>query len=259
MREGQPYFSTVLYQCQAVQQLQDQQGKHNGYTSFYDTTRKVQQQPLIPLYFVCPSHILSTSSLIYSSKPPGVQRGFYPSTAMAHLTMRLSGVCIHTEGAILITYYLTCNVFCPFFVCMSCFPPPTTTTTPSSTHYLNKWKNIHCPGLLLNFSLSASNLKRSCCDVTGASKQRERGKGRRPGGREKERRAGNLQTSKVTLLNPTAKNPITLYECFSQKSLMQPSICFEKNTNEVLSCTALSQLPSHTHLHTHTLPLGTTS
>lgn len=162
---------------------------------------------MTPLYFVCPAHILSTSLMIYSLKPPGVQRGFHPSTAMVHLTMILSGVCIHTEGTILITYYLTCNVFGPVFVCMSC--------PPLQKKKINKWKNIHCPGLLLNFSLSASNLKWSCCDVTGASKQRERGEGRRPGGNVKERRAGNLQTSKVTLLNPTAKNPITLYECFS--------------------------------------------
>lgn len=36
---------------------------------------------------------------------------------------------------------------------------------------------------------------------------------------------------------------------------MQPSICFQKNTNEVLSLTALSHLLTHTH--THTTPLGT--
>lgn len=153
--------------------------------------KQARYQPLMPLYFVCPSHFLSTSLFIYSSKPPGVQRGFYPSTAMAHLTMRLSRVCIHTEGTILITYYLTCNVFCPFSVCMSCFPPIPLLHPP-----LNKWKNIHCPGLLLNFSLSASNLKRSCCDVTGASKQRGKRKGeeaRREGIREKSWQPSDLQ------------------------------------------------------------------
>lgn len=133
---------------------------------------------------------------------------------MAHLTMRLSGVCIHTEGTILITYYLTFNVFCPF----SSARPATPLLLrhhASAPLPVNKWKNIHCPGLLLNFSLSASNLKQSCCDVTRSSKQRERGKGRRLGGSEQDRRAGNLRTSKVTLLNPAAQNPITLYECFS--------------------------------------------
>lgn len=122
-----------------------------------------------PLYFVCPSCIHSTSLFIYSSKWPGVWRGLYTSTVMAHLTMRLSGVCIHTQGTILITYYLTFNVFSPFFVCMSWPPPHSSPALP-----INKWKNIHCPGLLLNFSLSASNLKRSCCDVTRSPKQRKR-------------------------------------------------------------------------------------
>lgn len=179
-------------------------------TSRCDKTSKIPNTTS-PLYFLCFFHFLSTSLLMYSSNRPGVQRGFYPSTAMAHLTMRLSGVCIHTERTILITYYLTCNVFCPFLVCMSCFPRSSTATPPP----LNKWKNIQCPGLLLNFSLSASNLKQSRCDVTGASTRRKRGKGRTPRGREQGRGAGDLQTCRVTLLNPTAKNPITIYECFS--------------------------------------------
>lgn len=153
--------------------------------------------------------------------PKGIRR----SAAVAHLSMRLSGLCTHTGGTILITYYLTCNVFCPVFVCVPCFLHIPSSSSPSPP---NKWKNIHCPGLPLNFSLSASNLRRAAVMSPERPNMGEEQGG--SGGGD-----GNLRTSKGTLLNPIGKNPITLYECFSSKSLMQPSICFQRNTNEVLS------------------------
>lgn len=121
---------------------------------------------------------------------------------MAHLTMRLSGACIHTERTILITYYLTCNVFCPVLSACPASSTPLLHAPPIPS--LNKWKNIHRPGLLLNFSLSASNLKWSCRDVTGASTQRGGGKGRRS-----RRRDGDEGEEQVTF-GPVGSEILTL-------------------------------------------------
>lgn len=59
---------------------------------------------------------------------------------------------------LLITHYLTCNVFRPFCLHVMLLFSPSFPSTLSAL-FPNKWKNIPSPRLVLNFSLSASNLE----------------------------------------------------------------------------------------------------
>lgn len=68
--------------------------------------------------------------------------------------------------------------------------------------HVNKWKNIHCPGLLLNFSLLHPIRSIAAVMSTDHPNREEEEKRRK---QPERREAGNLQTSKVMLLNPATK------------------------------------------------------